>query len=75
MLTEQDINLLKKTAQNMRRNILKMIHAAKSGEHSRCRKERFFRGRRFEGCDLLQGSIPRYRGLRKNLGSVNSVLF
>ena len=31
MLTELDINLLKKTAQNMRRNILKMIHAAKSG--------------------------------------------
>lgn len=31
MLTEQDINLLKKTAKNMRRNILKMIHTAKSG--------------------------------------------
>lgn len=31
MLTEQDINLLKNTSLNMRRNILKMIHAAKSG--------------------------------------------
>ena len=31
MLTEQELEILKSSAKNVRRNILKMIHSAKSG--------------------------------------------